>query len=478
MKTRPIFSILLALFLISCSDDGAKSRPTWSPVERASGLETAVFPDGDSFYIDPENGDDSGTGSFEDPWQNLQFVLDNYVRTQEYDSYPWNEAQGMIPRNPDGPVGPGDTLVLRAGNHGPIDIRRARNEDFIAIRAMDGETATLERLSIVSASHWIVEDLHVTQDATDVPTQGDLLEIENHNWTGPASFVIVRGCRFETTADASAWTLEDWNQRPCNGASLTGDHLLLEDNLFRNVNFGISVSGDFTDVIGNTVENFAGDGLRGLGDDLVFRGNTVKNCYDVNENHDDGFQSWSIDGHAPRRVVLEGNTILNYTDPNQPFRGALQGIGCFDGFYQDWYVANNLVIVDHWHGITFLGGDGVTVIHNTVVNRDPASELTPWIMIDDHKDGSVSRNCLIANNLVANRITAGSGVTETTNLVVGDGDLAVVYEDPDQLDFTPAAGSPVLDAATALPECPAVDHDGVPRPQGPGYDLGAFERTP
>jgi hypothetical protein len=38
-------------------------------------------------------------------------------------------------------------------------------------------------------------------------------------------------------------------------------------------------------------------------------------------------------------------------------------------------------------------------------------------------------------------------------------------------------GSPAIDNADGA-LCPAVDQRGVPRPQGAGCDVGAFERTP
>jgi hypothetical protein len=38
-------------------------------------------------------------------------------------------------------------------------------------------------------------------------------------------------------------------------------------------------------------------------------------------------------------------------------------------------------------------------------------------------------------------------------------------------------GSPAVDAGDPGP-CPASDQRGVPRPQGPGCDVGAYERVP
>ena len=51
--------------------------------------------------------------------------------------------------------------------------------------------------------------------------------------------------------------------------------------------------------------------------------------------------------------MLRGNLFINFENPNQPLKGTLQGIGCFDGFFVDWVVENNVVVTNHWHGISF-----------------------------------------------------------------------------------------------------------------------------
>ena len=191
----------------------------------------------------------------------------------------------------------GERMVIEKSNscggyHGTLEIVRAYNEDFISIIAMEGEMPILDQITVVASSKWILDRLTVIQDDAAEPLQLTLLEIQKHNWSGPTFEIIVRNSSFFSTVNSAQWTRKDCNSKACNGAYLTGDYILLENNHFANVNFGITVSGNFTDVISNVIENFAGDGLRGPGQNIVFRGNVVTNCYDVNENHDDGFQSW------------------------------------------------------------------------------------------------------------------------------------------------------------------------------------------
>jgi hypothetical protein len=248
---------------------------------------------------------------------------------------------------------------------------------------------------------------------------------------------------------------------------------------FLNVRHGIIVEteGENNLIEGNVVENFSGDGMRGLGNYNRFEYNTVMNCYDVDDNHDDGFQSYSrgpsgVGTGTVYGIELRGNTIINYLDPDQPLRGTLQGIGCFDGMFEDWVVENNVIITDHWHGITLLGATNCRIINNTVVDRNSASPGPPWISIEKDKDGTLSTGNSIRNNLTTSMNNDGGiGVVEY-NITVGNYDTYFV--DYANLDLRLKEGCPAIDAGTGT-DAPSIDIDGNIRPQGGGWDVGAYE---
>ncbi|MBN2717236.1 MAG: right-handed parallel beta-helix repeat-containing protein [Deltaproteobacteria bacterium] len=303
-----------------------------------------------------------------------------------------------------------------------------------------------------------------------------MVDIDSHDWQGPVHDIVIESCRLQSVDDASSWTLDDWNTLPANGINADGTRITIIGNYLRNVNFGISVGATHSTVVGNTVENFAGDGMRGLGDYTLFAYNTVKNCYDVNENHDDGFQSWSVgdDGVGTgtvRGIVLRGNTIINYEDPNQPFRGTLQGIGCFDGMFEDWVVENNVIYTDHWHGISLYGARNCRIVNNTVLDPNAEEPGPPWIMIADHKDGTPPENCVVANNLA----TSISGVDTLENLgnIIID-DPSALFVDMSGFDFHILPQSAAVDAGLSE-YAPELDLDRILRPQGSGVDVGAYE---
>ncbi len=489
----PIFALLLVLFVLSCSggtsegdgagdelvQDDSAPAPASDPVSGSSDPvacdEGDAGPVGNTYYLDPVSGSNGNDGSADNPWGSLQSVVEaGMIQTRVYANLPYDGTNDLVARNEGAPVQAGDTLVLLGGYHGEFSMRGAYNAYPITICAAVGQQPTLSRIFLSAGANWHFLGLTVSPSTAPSYETDNLVRIESHGWHGPASHVVVEDCALYSVADTSAWSVDDWNALACNAVSVSGDCMTIRGNDCKNVNFGISVSGNSGLVSGNTIENFSGDGLRGLGNDLVFEYNLVKNCYAVNANHDDGFQSWSINDDPPReRVVLRGNTFINYEDPNQPFRGTLQGIGCFDGFYIDWVVENNLVITDHWHGISLYGAVNCRVVNNTVVDQNDESPGPPWILVNPHKDGTPSQGCVIRNNIAATITATGDTIVDYNHRLTADDNLFV---DPDNFDFHLRADATVVIDAGSPDMAPSEDLDGLARPRGAGIDLGCYEQ--
>jgi hypothetical protein len=266
-----------------------------------------------------------------------------------------------------------------------------------------------------------------------------------------------------------------------SGVGVGAARITVRANRVRNVRFGISVSGAQALIQGNLVDGFSADGLRGLGDDGVFEFNRVQNNY-VNDppdaNHDDGFQSWSVGPGGVgtgvvRGVVLRSNVFVNAANPAHPLRSTMQAIGCFDGFFVNWVVENNVVITDHWHGISFLGMRDSRIVNNTVIDLDQASPGPPWIMVAPHKDGRPSENVVVRNNLATDYSLAGTNVVADHNVEFTNAGAATLFVAP-PFDLRLRTASPALDAGSAA-LAPLFDVEGLRRPQGPAVDLGAYE---
>jgi Right handed beta helix region len=407
------------------------------------------------FFVDPAAGSASGDGSREHPWQTWEAVL----------------QAGLIGTT----IHAGDTVWLRSGKHGASVIKGGTYAPAITLAAEAGQTPQLTSVSFAQTKGWVVRGLTVSP-SFGTKTGGNIASIDK-----ASADVTLRDCTLFSVADASAWTAQDWINTASSGIQVSGDHITISHNQLKNVRFGISVDGPNALIEYNSVINFSADGLRGLGDDGVFQYNTVKNVYvsqdDGDDNHDDGFQSWSTGPNGPgsgvvKRVVLRGNVIINREDPAQKLTNELQGIGCFDGFFEDWVVENNVVATDHWHGISLYGMRGGRIVNNTVIDVNDTSPGPPWIMVSPHKDGTASSNVLVRNNLATDYSLEGDNLAQDHNTELKD--LAGYFADVAKFDLHLKAGAPAIDQGSA-DRAPELDADRIMRPQGAGVDLGAYE---
>ena len=438
------------------------------------------------FFVDPVAGSRSGDGSAAAPWQTLQQVVeDGLIETRHWDDLPYSSESNLVTINAGAPVKAGDTIWLSDGFHGEFSVSGAYNEATITVAALPGHEPQLAKILVQSGQYWVFRGLSVSSShGGSTPNGGTLVSVESHGFHGPASDVELANSDVFTVDDAAAWGPDEWINRASNGLNAReAQRVTFRNNRLRNVRHGITVGGgsDGALVIGNTVTGFSADGMRGLADDSRFEYNVIRDAYvgsgDGDSNHDDGFQSWStgtggVGTGEVRNVVLRGNIFINYSDPDQPYRATLQGIGCFDGFFVDWVVENNVVVVDHWHGITFMGMRDSRIVNNTVIDPNDSRPGPSWVRVADHKDGSPSENVVVRNNLTPSLSGGGATVVFENNLEYSDAGAHFVAP-PYQLRLL--STSTAIDAGTAV-GAPDTDRDGTPR-QGPP-DIGAYEHCP
>ncbi|OXU14990.1 right-handed parallel beta-helix repeat-containing protein [Sedimentisphaera salicampi] len=430
-----------------------------------------------NFFIDPVNGSDSNPGSKQKPWKSLSHIFENnsgMIETRCWESLPYKKGKSLISKNTGAVIAPGDTIWLMDGFYGSLYITDCYNSGFITIAAKAGHKPKFSGILIRSSSKWAFKGLYVCPEyGKDKKLANHLVSIQSHGFRGPVEDVLVENCTLSSTLDSSQWTAEDWNNLSRRGIAAEGKNITVRGNKLKNVDFGINAVGSDCLVEGNVVENFSGDGLRSLGNGNVIQYNVVKNCYDVNNNHDDGFQSWARKdgGGEVRDVVLRGNTFINYEDPQQPHRGYLQAIGCFDGMYVNWRIENNVIITDHWHGITLMGAKNCTIINNTVIDPNNKRPGPPWIQITKHKDGRPSSKCLIRNN-IAGRIRPDSGTKADHNIIAEN--LETLFVNASEYDLRLDETSPAINAGSSK-KAPKKDIRKNKRSSGDKVDAGAYE---
>jgi parallel beta-helix repeat protein len=365
----------------------------------------------------------------------------------------------------------GDTILLNSGEYESLTISNLDNSLAIAIKANTGATPVFSSVRIQNSSYWNLKGFVVKPRHTNNADGTTAVYLNGQ-------YLVFEDSTINYADDISGWSASDWLAMTGNGIRIEGEHLTIRNNIITNVDHGISGGATDSVVSGNRIINFRGDGIRGLGDRMVYHYNEIKNAYDVDSNHDDGFQSWSVGGGGVgtgvvRNVTIRGNIIVNFENPNQPMKSTLQGIGLFDGIFENWIIENNLIVTNHWHGITILGAKNCRVINNTIIDTDTARPGPPWIRIANHKDGTPSSGVIVRNNLSTD-FSLNTGVTSDHNIEFHMNELSTYFANPSEGDYRLNSTSPAIDAGGAE-NAPDIDIEGTKRPQGAAWDVGAYE---
>jgi len=264
----------------------------------------------------------------------------------------------------------------------------------------------------------------------------------------------------------------------------------------------LSISSSNTIVRGNTIQYFTNDANRILGSDILYENNKTADLIKVMtviENHDDLFQGFTTKSGGEgvdtlKNVIVRKNIFITCTDTTRAFRGTTQGLGMFDGPFYNWTVENNIVLVDHWHAISFYGGINCKIINNTVLDPYPYTPYNSyddnstvtgpaWIYIGQKSTAIPSVNNIVRNNIVHNivSIVSPSMGTASNNIIVGTINNFKNYfvnatdlSNPEKFDLHLKPNCAAIDAGDAT-YAPATDFDGITRPQGSKCDIGAYE---
>ncbi len=435
----------------------------------------SLFGFGAKFYVDPNQGSMSNSGSSTAPWSTLAEVISQHkIESYHYSPLPYSANSQLVVFDQGAPVQAGDTLVLRDGLHGDIELFGYYNSLPIYVLAEAEHHPVLRTLRVAGCRQWIFKGLTISSEPYGDYANNILVSIESHNWHGPCARIEVADCQVYST-DSPWVNADDWVNKASDGFFVRADSISLMDNQVRNVYFGIELMGDYNQAVGNSIVNFAGDGSRILGSHNLLDGNLIKNCYKVDDNHDDGLQSFTTNGLVVDSNIVRNNIILNYDDPNQPLLGPLQGIGCFDGFFRHWVVENNLIVVNHWHGISFYGAIDCRIVNNTVLDPTPATNPGPsWIKITDNKNGMPSSGCVVKNN-VANNFQIDDGIATNNITLATFADYQNEFVNPSVYDFNLLSTSALIDGGDAS-VAPPFDINGTSRTtNGSGPDIGAYE---
>lgn len=353
---------------------------------------------GATFHVDPALGTALGDGSVASPWRTLEEVIGSGQITQ---------------------VKPGDRVLLYDGQHGEVSLS-GDNAEFVTISAAPGQTPTLGRLEVRQGSKWRLVGLTVSPEFAAAPYTGPIVSLGER---GPSSALELEDCFVYTTQDVHLWGVSDWLSAN-NGIQLGrhGTNLVARNNHVLNTRFGISVNAADSLCEGNIVAGFSGDGVRVTRDGIVLQYNVIKNGY-LSEaagdaNHDDGIQCFlfNVGTGQVTGITIKANVIIAREDDRQLFPTNLQGIGFFDGPLVNFRVEQNVVLVNHWHGVSLYDAQGCEVLDNVTYSRWGGVNL-PWVKLGE-KQGLARGNKVQGNYAHSFDLRADASVDAKDNLMV------------------------------------------------------------
>lgn len=318
-------------------------------------------------------------------------------------------------------------------------------------------------------------------------------------YTQYAHYLRIEGFNITTDPSLTGWTEQ-------NGVFISSDHVEVVDNYLYNLkstaisgtsvgayvanNYiyhsqaGLVISGSDWLVEGNEVERLFsyGDGdsdySRFFGDNHVIRGNFFHGTLfnEIGEAHVDCFQTFDNNGEHAYHVTFDGNVCYD-------FHQGLMGEAAYYGNTSDLIFKNNIFAHGGAWGLCVEQIKNVTAVHNVF-----ADIQYHGIGFRDGATGVVENNIFYdaGSNYWA---SDGGSVQGSHNILYATGEVISQDDFPDDLvNLDPLFLDPAADDFHIQTDSPAIDSgmnagvttdlEGRPRPQGGGYDIGAYEFTP
>jgi hypothetical protein len=389
------------------------------------------------------------------------------------ESAPWATLQHAA-----GQVEPGDVVVVHAGGYRGFQlVTSGTAEARITFRTAPGETVTINQdrpggidgINLEGASYVTIQGFHVSGRTRTgiravlcdhVTIRGNVLE-DNGTWgvlTGCCDDLVIEGNYAAGSIDEHGIYVSNSGDRPLiRGNVIVGND---DNGIHMNGDLSVPCNGStpqdgvisFAVVEGNTiVENGSGDGGSGINCDGV-QDSIIRNNL-VHSTHASGISLYQIDGGAPsvRNQVL-GNTVLVASDGRWALNIKDDSTGTT--------VRNNIFWSAHgFRGAMDVCDDclpGFTSNHNLVENRFSTNGGNTVLTLDQWR--------------------ATTGQDQQSKPIADATALAALFVDPGAGDYHLADGSAALDAGEPWPDL-RFDLERSQRPQGLGWDAGAFEGT-
>ena len=419
---------------------------------------------GQVYYVDQSNpsATDTGPGSASLPWRTLLHA----VKTARA----------------------GETVLIRRGTYNDAESGRVSVANSgtaghpITFAAFPGDerqvVITGATFRIAGKSYVVVRGLKVTGVTNTSSPRGFSIE-------GPGADITLSGNETYDTYSSGigVWGVP-WSADPTDYQHLF--NIVLENNLVRRACDGgydecITVANGVNNIVVRNNEVTESGNTANGGEGIYFKEGVFGGRVEGNFVHDivkvaiymdaggvgigpGGVESIDIAGNRVRNITNGGGIELG-----DEGRGNLKNLRALNNVV-DGVSGNALLVYAHPSGSGT--ASGIALLNNTVYGNRSYGVRINWP--STRASGILACNNLGYLNAYGDwSVASGSSAAADHNLWGID----PLFVDPVTGDLRLRAGSPAVDTGSAT-GAPAVDFAGVARPQGAGFDIGAFERQP
>ncbi len=271
--------------------------------------------------------------------------------------------------------------ILLSGKFGEVKLTGIRPDNTVTVAAAAPGAAHFERLLLDNCANlsfsglqfWPLSELPKAKGKqylfTSLPNCARI-EVTQSLFRGRAD-----------SDDFARWTMADWHAGKIGAVLMRGPNSVIRSCTAIGVQFGYGVSAPNSEIYGNRVFGFSGDGLRATADNCVVIGNRITDAMQIDDNHSDGFQAFKVDGVLDG-IVVKDNVLVEWTvRPDNPLRAKMQGISFHNGPYANVVIRDNAVATRAPNGMHLNAVRNLEVVGNRVRHADRPTAKVPWIRV-------------------------------------------------------------------------------------------------